>query len=866
MSKEDLIVSLGLEDKGVAKQITEINKELKYLDKEFKTTSSTSKDFESTSEGLTKKLGYLEKAYEANKLKLEAYNKKADETREAIAKKEEELKKLTSAEEVDAKAVEKCTNQLNSMKDGLRDTERNISLTEAELTRLSSELGNTQSKLEALKVEDTGKKFKELGEQLTKVGENLKTVGNNISGFGSKLSLAVTTPLVAIGTLCVNAAKNLTEMQRKSEVVFGDMTQDVADWAMKNERAFGLGSGTIQGMATDLADLTQGLGQTKEASIEMAKGATELAVQLGNWGNVAPTDAMEDLKSALSGSHKAMEKYGVKLNDTVLSEQARAMGLGDSFSALDEATKAEVRYQAIIGASSNAINFWNEGNRNMSYYLTEAKEQLGNVSENIGMVLLPAVLEITKRIADLTAKLAEWSAKNPELVEAIVKIAGVVALIGPSLIFFGKLITSVGAITGLFGKLSTKVGKAGGMIKYITGLFSPLNLTILAIIAVVAALALAWATNFGGIREKTKEIFENIKNIISSVMEGIKYAWENDLGGIKTIATTIFNSIEVIFSTVLDVILGITNVFTKALQGDWEGCFNGISNIVNTILSSIKIVVHNVLDAISNIFNVDLSAIKFIVNTTFDNIKLIFSSVLTAIKGIVSAFTSILKGDWKGALDALYNAGSQIWSNIKTLFSNSLNALITSIKNIGSSMYNAGRNMLSSLWDGCKSLWNSISTWFSEKTRWISDIFSGFNNKKNQMASYSGPSTYSLGEQVQSLRAFNIDTTGLDNIALSGSYYNANTMQSRELVGATSVIGSNKFKSSTDSLLEGILTSLSNQDSTSSINASISIDNITIKNDDDYKTMAKKLVNELNIELQKLKNTNKKVKGGKIYA
>lgn len=95
---ESLIVTLGLKDAGVNKQITAINKELRFLDKEFKTANKSSKDFETSSEGLKNKLAYLEKKYEANSEKLKAYKQKVEDTKTAIAKKEEELQKLTSAD------------------------------------------------------------------------------------------------------------------------------------------------------------------------------------------------------------------------------------------------------------------------------------------------------------------------------------------------------------------------------------------------------------------------------------------------------------------------------------------------------------------------------------------------------------------------------------------------------------------------------------------------------------------------------------------------------------------------------------------------------------------------------------------------
>lgn len=60
-------------------------------------------------------------------------------------------------------------------------------------------------------------------------------------------------------------------MQRKTQTIFGDMTSDVEEWALANERTFGLGSGTIQGYLNNIADITQGMGMAKDASLEMAK-------------------------------------------------------------------------------------------------------------------------------------------------------------------------------------------------------------------------------------------------------------------------------------------------------------------------------------------------------------------------------------------------------------------------------------------------------------------------------------------------------------------------------------------------------------------------------------------------------------------
>lgn len=50
------------------------------------------------------------------------------------------------------------------------------------------------------------------------------------------------------------------------------------------------------------------------------------------------------------------------------------------------------------------------------------------------------------------------------------------------------------------------------------------------------------------------------------------------------------------------------------------------------------------------------------------------------------------------------------------------------------------------------------------------------------------------------------------------------------------------------------------------IKIELHLDKVEIKNDDDYKSLAKKLVNDLEIELEKRKSKKKKIKGGKVSA
>ena len=223
---ESLIVTLGLKDAGVNKQITAINKELRFLDKEFKTANKSSKDFEKSSEGLKNKLTYLEKKYDSNSEKLKAYKQKVEDTKTAIAKKEEELQKLTNAEEINEKAVQKTSNQLNRMKETLRDTERNILLTEAEMRNLSNETESVNEALKKNELEQYTKKLKDLGENLNSLGDKLTNAGTKISSLGGNL-MKLSSPLLAFSGYSAKVAMDFEESMSNVAALSGATSEDL---------------------------------------------------------------------------------------------------------------------------------------------------------------------------------------------------------------------------------------------------------------------------------------------------------------------------------------------------------------------------------------------------------------------------------------------------------------------------------------------------------------------------------------------------------------------------------------------------------------------------------------------------------------
>lgn len=348
---EQLLITLGVQDKGSAKQISAINKEIKALDKEFKSANSVSKEFEKSSEGLKTKLGYLEKSFTANNTKLDAYKKKMQEAKDAISKKQAELEKLNSAEEVNEKAVNKATEQLEKMKNTLRTTEQNISLTENELKRLTNEINDTNTALKNEALDTYKKKMNDLGESIQGTGGKIKNAGENISGAGTKL-LALSAPLVAVGVAAAKVGMDFEAQMSRVQAISGatgnefdklkeqaiDLGASTAFSAkesaegMENLASAGFSTNEIMSAMPGMLDLAASSGEDLASSADIAastlRGFGLEADQAGHVADVLAKNAA-DTNAAVADTGEAM-KYAAPMAHALglsLEETAASIGI-----------------------------------------------------------------------------------------------------------------------------------------------------------------------------------------------------------------------------------------------------------------------------------------------------------------------------------------------------------------------------------------------------------------------------------------------------------------------------------------------------------------------------------------------------------
>lgn len=314
--------------------------------------------------------------------------------------------------------------------------------------------------------------------------------------------------------------------------------------------------------------------------------------------------------------------------------------------------------------------------------IEKLKSSLDVLMTSLGRIISYYLVPFIEKIQGVIDKFMELDDAEKD---RIVRIAALVAAIGPVLLIIGKLIIGVGNLIKAFGIITGAVGK---LMTIIGGLASPITIVIAAIAALVAAFVYFYNTN-EEFRNKVNEIWASIKEAFASAFETIKGWFDKFVEWISPIVESVKNALSAIWELV-STIVGM------------------IVNHIKTKIDENRAFIQAALDAIKIIFSTAWSIIKNGVEATLNAIKAIFTGFFDVLKNLAKAFTSLLKGDWKGALDYLKAAAQSGLDAIKNVFNSFKSALSNVFNDLKSAMSRWGKDMIQNLIDGIRSKINAV--------------------------------------------------------------------------------------------------------------------------------------------------------------
>lgn len=318
---------------------------------------------------------------------------------------------------------------------------------------------------------------------LREVETGLSGLSTKITGFGKELTklggvftLGLTAPIALGAKQVFDAASNMQESMSKVTVVFGQSSDAVVKWSKDSAQSLGISQQAALEAAGTYGNLFQAFGVGQPKAQEMSTTLVGLASDLASFNNTSTDEAIQALRSGLSGETEPLKRYGIAINDVRLKDEAMRLGLIKSTKdALTPAAKSQAAYALIMKDSTLAQGDFArtaDGAANRQRILAAEFE---NAKASIGEGLLPVATKLFSIIGDL---IAGFNSLSPQMRNIILIGAGVAAAIGPILTVAGALVTAFGLLISPIGLVIAGVALVAAGFVYLYNTSEPVRKAI----------------------------------------------------------------------------------------------------------------------------------------------------------------------------------------------------------------------------------------------------------------------------------------------------------------------------------------------------------------------------------------------------
>lgn len=563
----------------------------------------------------------------------------------------------------------------------------------------------------------TGKRLEELSEQFIKFAE--------INGVDLNNSIGKTDKIMEQFNVDASETGNVLGLitQRGQETGIG--IDSLMDSLQKNGATFKeMGLNIVQ--STNLLAQFEANGVNADTAIAGLRKSIKAYTDEGKSVDEALTLTIESIKNASSETEAlsiAQEVFGTK----GAAEMKNAIREGRID--LESLSSSMRDYGNVVEDTFNAtLDPWDE-----------AKVAMNNAklaAADLGGVLLSSLQPIITKAVGKVKEFTQWFKNlDDSQKQTIIKVAAIVAAIGPALLIFGKLSTGISSVIGVVTKLKGALGAGGGLAKALTVLTGPVGIVIGILAALAAGFLHLYKTNdefkekvdatmakvkqaFSDMWIKVKPIIEQVKQAFLKLLQALQPVFKFILVLVGAVANGIIKAAAPILSAIQNVVEFVTNIIqalTALLTGDFEGFFTHIRAALQNVINFVKNIITAVVNFIVGFFEGFGINVKKIFSDIWTGIQSVFQGVgqwfsdrfTEAYNGVTNVFAAI--GSWFG----------DRWTDIKTALAFVASWFLTLFNNAYTNVTNAFAAIGS--WFGAR--WTDIKTALANVVSWFSTTF-----------------------------------------------------------------------------------------------------------------------------------------------
>ena len=411
-------------------------------------------------------------------------------------------------------------------------------------------------------------------------------------------------------------------------------------------------------------------------------------------------DIMQDMEHGMKDLSEAQR---IEAMQTIFGTNAMAGWMAVLDGGVDNLKDLE---KEIYNSSGTAKDMAETMEDNLGGSMRALKSAAEGLKITLGKALAPTIRNVAEFLSNLALR---FSSLDDRVVRIIAIVGAVVAAIGPLLMIFGTMITAIGKLVAIKGVLVGAVG----------ALLSPVGLVIAAIAGLIAGLIYLIKTN-DDIVASLKELWTSLVEFFVGAFNFIKDAIFTFIGWLKQWVEDNRETLDAIksaFVGFIESIIGIISGFASWATDIWEkygdeilsttkSIFTATLTVITTVIHAIIELIKGVIDWVSNWVNDNRDKL--------DTLKELFINMLASIRGFIEAFVEWAKEFWQKYGEDIIEISKKSLEIVKEAFNIILNQIVDIFKTVISIITNIF-NVFTAVFTGDWSLlWESVKNLFED--------------------------------------------------------------------------------------------------------------------------------------------------------
>lgn len=252
--------------------------------------------------------------------------------------------------------------------------------------------------------------------------ESVRSGGGAYDGLAGKIgriagALGIGLMVKEAAQMTYESAAQLEATEAKYNTVFSGMTNSADQFISDFQTLTPATVAEARSMASGMQDLLVPMGMQREQATEMTGEYMHLIGALTNFNSA--TKSAEDVsgafQSSLSGEYDSLKGLGIQVNETIVKQQAVAMGLASSTDAVSNAAKAQAVLELAYQQSGDALAAYNENALDTTTRMQLLQKGFQDAFGNAGQSALPQINNLLMQV----------QARMPQINSAIMTFANV---------------------------------------------------------------------------------------------------------------------------------------------------------------------------------------------------------------------------------------------------------------------------------------------------------------------------------------------------------------------------------------------------------------------------------------------------------